>query len=63
MKYVYVVMARPEYEMPRLSQEAYTSLEKAQAYINSRSDSPIWLDDFNYKGRNYLYTVHKLSLR
>lgn len=63
MKHVYAVMVWPEYGMPRLSQEAYASLEKAQVFIESRSDSPIRLDPFNYEGRAYNYTIHKLSIR
>lgn len=63
MKRVYVVLVWPEYGMPRVSGEAYTSLEAAQKFIEGRSDLPDQIDLFNYKGRTYKYTIHELNLR
>ena len=63
MTYVFVVSVCPDYGMPRISQEAYTSLAKAQAFIESRGDHPERIDAFHYKGLMYGYTIRELSLR
>lgn len=63
MKHVFVVSVCPDYGMPRVSQEAYTSLAKVQAFIESRGDHPERIDAFHYKGLMYGYTIHDLILR
>lgn len=63
MKHVYVVMVHPEYAMPKVSSEAYGSLEKAQRFIEARSDMPKRISAFSYKGRKYGYTIHELVLQ
>lgn len=63
MKHVYVVMVHPEYAMPKVSSEAYDSLEKAQRFIEVRGDMPEKINAFSYKGRTYGYTIHELVLR
>lgn len=62
MNHVYVVLVCSEYGMPKISQEAYTSLEKAQKFIKDRHDWVTQVDDFNFKGRQYGYTIHELNL-
>lgn len=62
MKHIYVVLVCSEYGMPKISQEAYTSLEKAQDFIRSRYDQVTQVNDFNFKGRRYGYTIHELNL-
>lgn len=62
MKHVYVVLVCSEYGMPKISQEAYSSLEKAQDFIRNRYDQIMQVDDFNFKGCQYGYTIHELTL-
>jgi hypothetical protein len=63
MKYVYVISVLPEYALPKISSEAYETLERAQRFIENRSDEPKRVNDFTYKGRNCTYTIHELLLR
>lgn len=37
----YIVQVIPEASFGKVSQEGYDSLEKAQAFIESRADSPV----------------------
>ncbi len=50
MKYIYIVVIQPEYAMPTINSTAYSSLEKAQQYVERRSDMPERINDFRYKG-------------
>jgi hypothetical protein len=63
MKHVFVVQVHPEYAMPRISGEAYETLDKAQWFIEHRSDTPERVNAFYYKGRSNEYTIHELALR
>lgn len=63
MTHVYVVSVQPEYAMPKVSGEAYTALEKAQAFIERRSDAPRKISDFRYESSRYIYLIHELALR
>lgn len=63
MKQVYAVMVWSEYSTPKISSEAYDSLEKAQRFIEKRGDLPERIDAFNYKGRVFGYTIYALSVR
>ena len=37
---VYIVQVTPEASLGKVSQEGYSTLEKAQAFVESRSDRP-----------------------
>lgn len=63
MKHIFVVTVQPDYSMPKISQEAYDSLEKAQTFIENRSDAPRKLTDFQYESDRYEYLIHDLILR
>ena len=63
MKHIFVVTVRPDYSMPKISQEAYDSLEKDQAFIEHRADAPRKLTDFQYESNRYEYLIHDLILR
>lgn len=52
---VYVIQVVPEASIGKVSQEGYSSLEKAQAFVESRADKPKKLDDYTYKTDNYTY--------
>ncbi len=62
MKYIYIVVIQPEYAMPTISSAAYNSLEKAQWYVEHRSDMPERVDDFRYKGRGCTYIIRQMAL-
>ena len=49
MTKVYIVQVMPEASLGRVSQEGYTSLEKAQAFIGSRSDKPTQITPWHYR--------------
>ena len=46
---VYVVQVIPEASLGRVSQEGYTSLEKSQDFIESRSDKPAQVSPWLYR--------------
>lgn len=64
MKYIYVVTAQPiVYVWEKISQEGYDSLEKAQKFIQSRSDNPIKFTDFLYQGTTNVYRIYEISVK
>ena len=63
MKRIYIVVVQAEYSLPKVSQEAYDSLKKAQAFIEHRADAPRKLTDFQYESNRYEYLIHDLILR
>lgn len=63
MKHIFVVTVQPDYSMPKIRQGAYDSLEKAQTFIENRSDAPRKLTDFQYESDRYEYLIHDLILR
>jgi hypothetical protein len=46
----------PEASLGRVSQEGYTSLEKAQAFIGSRSDKPTQITPWHYRSTDGNFT-------
>lgn len=46
---VYVVEVIPEADLGRVSQEAYTTLKKAQDFIEHREGDPQPVNDFHYR--------------
>ena len=46
---VNVIEVIPEAIFGKVSQEGYTTLEKAQAFIESRSDKPKQVTPFHYR--------------
>lgn len=49
----YIVMVTPEAHMSKVSQEGYTSLEKAQAFVEGRSGSLQKLSEYHYRDEDY----------
>lgn len=56
MTKVYIVQVMPEASLGRVSQEGYTSLEKAQAFIGSRSDKPTQITPWRYRSTDGNFT-------
>lgn len=61
---IYVVMYEPEAHMPKISQIGYTTLEKAQAFIESRSSNPKKVTEYLYKSDDLseLYSIHPIQI-
>ena len=53
---VYVIQVVPEASIGHVSQAAYTSLEKAQAFIESRADNPRQVTPWHYRGTDGNFT-------
>lgn len=49
----YVIMVTPEAHMSQVSQEGYSSLEKAQAFVEKRSGNLQKLSEYRYRDENY----------
>lgn len=65
MTKVYVVQVMPEASLGRVSQEGYTSLEKAQAFIGSRSDKPAQVSPWLYRstdGNDTDYLIYEVRV-
>lgn len=62
---VYVVQVMPEANFGRVSQEGYTSLEKAQAFIESRADNPRQVTPWLYRstdGNDTDYLIYDVAV-
>lgn len=60
---VYIVEVIPEASLGKVSQEGYTTLEKAQAFIESRSGNPRKISEYIYMDddeTHYLIFVVKI---
>lgn len=61
---VYIVTVQNgDFLWEKISQEGYSSLSKAQEFIESRSDNPKKLDDFIYQSLNKVYRIYEISVR
>lgn len=62
---IYVVQVMPEASLGRVSQEGYTSLEKAQAFIESRADNPRQVTPWLYRstdGNDTDYLIYDVAV-
>ena len=61
--FVYIVEFIPEASFGKVSQEGYTTLEKAQAFIESRSDHPHKISEYLYRTEDYTdYLIHVVKI-
>ena len=59
---VYIVQVIPEASLGKVSQEGYSTLEKAQAFIESRSDRPQRVSPYLYRsGSRRTFTARQTS--
>lgn len=65
MKYIYVVMYESGACIPKISQEGYTNLEKAQAFIESRNSSIKKVTEYLYKSDDLSerYSIHPIQIK
>lgn len=60
---VYIIQVIPEASLGRVSQEGYTSLEKAQAFIESRSDKPTKQSEYLYRSTDFTdYLIYEVDI-
>lgn len=60
---VYVVEVIPEASLGKVSQEGYTTLEKAQAFVEGRSDKPERVTPFHYRTADFTdYLIYEISV-
>ena len=60
---VYVAEVIPEASLGKVSQEGYTSLEKAQAFIESRADRPKRISAFIYRTDDFTdYLIYEVTV-
>ena len=60
---VYIVEVIPEASLGKVSQEGYTSLEKAQAFIESRAARPKRISAFIYRTDDFTdYLIYEVTV-
>lgn len=60
---VYIVQVIPETSLGKVSQEGYSTLEKAQAFIESRSDQPQRVSPYLYRTADFTdYLIYEVNI-
>lgn len=60
---VYIVQVIPEASLGKVSQEGYLTLEKAQAFIESRSDQPQRVSPYLYRTADFTdYLIYEVNI-
>ena len=60
---VYIVQVIPEASLGKVSQEGYSTLEKAQAFIESRSDIPQQFSTYLYLTADFTdYLIYEVNI-
>lgn len=59
---VYIVQVIPEASLGKVSQEGYSTLEKAQAFIESHSDRPQRVSPYLYRTADFTdYLIYEVN--
>lgn len=58
----YIVEVIPKEGLGKVSQEGYTTLEKAQAFIGGRSDRPTQVSPFLYRSSERTYLIYDVKI-
>lgn len=59
----YIVQVIPEASLGKVSQEAYDSLEKAQAFIETRADKPVKQSEYWYRSEGFTdYLIYEVNI-
>lgn len=59
----YIVQVIPEASFGKVSQEGYASLEKAQAFIESRADNPVKQSEYMYRSKDFTdYLIYEVNI-
>lgn len=60
---VYIVQVIPEASLGKVSQQGFTTLEKAQAFIESRSDKPEKFTEYIYRTEDFTdYLIYEVEI-
>lgn len=60
---VYIVQVIPEASLGKVSQEGYSTLEKAQAFIESRFDQPQRVSPYLYRTADFTdYLIYEVNI-
>lgn len=60
---VYIVQVIPEASLGKVSQQGFTTLEKAQAFIESRSDKPEKFTEYIYRTEGFTdYLIYEVEI-
>lgn len=60
---VYIVQVIPEASLGKVSQEGYSTLEKAQTFIESRSDRPQQVSPYLYRTADFTdYLIYEVNI-
>lgn len=60
---VYIVQCIPEASFGKISQQGFTSLEKAQAFVESRSDKPKQIMPHKYQTEDFTdYLIYEVEI-
>lgn len=60
---VYIVQVIPEASLGKVSQEGYTTLAKAQAFVEGRSDKPRQITPFLYRTDDFTdYLIYEINV-
>lgn len=60
---VYIVQVIPEACLGKVSQEGYSTLEKAQAFVKSRSDRPQQTSPYLYRTADFTdYLIYEVNI-
>ena len=60
---VYIVQMIPEASLGKVSQEGYSTLAKARAFVESRSDRPQQVSPYLYRTANFTdYLIYEVNI-
>lgn len=60
---VYIVQVIPEASLGKVSQEGYSTLEKAQAFVESCSDCPHQISPYLYRTADFTdYLIYEVNI-
>lgn len=60
---VYIAQVIPEASLGKVSQEGYSTLEKAQAFVESRSDHPQQISPYLYRTADFTdYLIYEVNI-
>ena len=60
---VYIVQVIPEASLGKVSQEGYSTLEKAQAFVESRFDRPQQISPYLYRTAAFTdYLIYEVNI-
>ena len=60
--YTYIVIVACKDGTISVSQEAYNTLEKAQAFVEGRGDKPMKLREYCYQSEEYTYNIYEVKV-